>query len=778
MRIFPSNDERITLVPLSARSRVLIAVFLLSCAALIFQVAQTRLFSATFGYHLTFVAVSIALLGVGAGATAATLLAGPRRAPSDTRLAAYASATFVLALAVTSGIDAATTDTSIAVVLLYAVSSVPYVLVSWFFVRVLSSDSSRAGRTYAADLAGAAAGGVVAFVAISVLGAQAEYGLAAALAALAALIVAPAVERRRVAILALAPTVALTVALALAGDSIAPLRPAAFKAVLEDERRGGVREAARWDPQGRVDVIRTGERGTPGAYEFVVASTFHGERPPALVMRIDFDAGTEIVENGTRANGAFLDATVLGAPYVLLDRPDVLVIGPGGGIDVLLALHRDATAVTGVDVNRAVIALMRDRYRDYGGALYEDPRVTIVADEARSFVRRSNERFDVIVMTVVDSWAALQSGSYALSESYLYTEEAFVDYLRHLTPHGVLAVGRWYRDPPVEMLRLVEIAGAGLRRSGIPQPERNIVVVRHEDFGLLLVRGEPFADTDLARIRTFAADRGFEIAYEAGRGPLADELASAGRHNPATDDRPFFFDTVPLAEVLAGRAALPQGYATLVGALFSAALLSLAVVVLPLWRALRDTDGALTRWVTANAVLFGTGFIVVELVMLQRLTLYLGQPALALAVSVAALLLGAAIGSASVPRLRGGLRGAVLASALVLAVVLAFVPAVADATLSAPLSLRIVVAAAVALALGFPLGTAFPRVLATAGEQDASLLAWAWGINGVASVIGSIVAAGLALEIGFGGLGVIAVACYLLATLLADAPRGGLRRRT
>lgn len=754
-------------------ARTAAAVFLLSCSALLFQVAQTRLFSATLGYHLTFVAVSIALLGVGAGAAAATLIDRRPIAPSTSRLAALASASYVLAMAVATVVDPAALDVSLAVVLIYAASSLPYVLVSWVVVRALAADPAWAGRTYAADLAGAAAGGILAFILMPLLGAPGEYGAAAALAASAALVLADANGRRRVAVAAVLPTVLLTLALATVGDQIAPLRPAAFKPILEDMRRGATVESARWDPQGRVDVVRYGADGAATAYDFLVDPAFTGARPRSLILRIDLDASTLIVEGGTKADGAVLDASVLAMPYLLVDRPNVLVIGPGGGIDVLVALRRDARAVTGVDVNRAVISTVRDHYREYGGALYDDPRVTVVADEARSFVRRSSDRYDVIVMTVVDSWAALQSGAYALSESYLYTEEAFADYIGHLTPGGTLSIGRWYRDPPAEMRRALEVASAGLRRVGALRPERHLAVVRSAEFGLMLVRAEEFDEASVAVVRGFAAAHGFEMAYDPvrGSGPLATTFESNGRQAPSTDDRPFFFDSVPLGETLAGRAALAQGQQTLVAALITALLLSFALVLLPLRRTVSRCDARLTRWVTAYALLLGTGFIVVEIVLLQRLTLYLGQPTLALAVGVAGLLSGAAAGSASFRRLPGGIRGAAIGSTVALAAVLVILPRAADATLAAPLVLRVLVALLFAIALGLPLGTAFPRVLGAAGAHERNLLAWAWGVNGVASVVGSILAAGLALETGFIGLAWLAIACYVVATLLGEPPR-------
>lgn len=300
-----------------------------------------------------------------------------------------------------------------------------------------------------------------------------------------------------------------------------------------------------------------------------------------------------------------------------------------------------------------------------------------------------------------------------------------------------------------------------------------MAVVRSGEFGLMLVRAQEFDAGNIKVVRDFAGVHGFEVAYDpVGRsGRLAATFSSNDQSSPSTDDRPFFFDSVPLREVLAGRQALPQGQQTLVAALITALLLSFAVIILPLRRTVSRADARFVRWVTGYALLLGTGFIVVEIVLLQRLTLYLGQPTLALAVGVAGLLSGAAVGSASIRRIPGGLRGSVIGSTAALAAVLLILPVAADATLAAPLGVRVIVALLFALALGLPLGTAFPRVLGAAGAHERNLLAWAWGVNGVASVIGSILAAGLALETGFTGLAWLAIACYVVATVLGEPPR-------
>jgi hypothetical protein len=380
----------------------------------------------------------------------------------------------------------------------------------------------------------------------------------------------------------------------------------------------------------------------------------------------------------------------------------------------------------------------------------------VVEDEARSYIRRSSDRYDLIVMTVVDSYAALASGAYALSESYLYTAEAFDDYLTHISDNGALAVGRFYRDPPIEMLNTAALGVDALSRRGIADPLSHLVVLRYLGFGLLIVRADPFDLASANEIRRFAADHHFAVAFDPldRTGPFAEALAVTPV--PATDNRPFFFANDPGAHV-------PVAYLILFGALIPAGLL-----LLPLRKVMGAAlVTALGRRTTVQALAVGFGFIVAEIVLLQRLTLYLGQPALALAVGLAALLIGAAGGSAASAGGRIGVARAALASAIVVTVAFVAFDRVAVATLSWPLIARGAVACIVSIGIGLPLGSVFPTVIASAGAHDDGLVAWAWAVNGAASVIGSILAVVAAIAIGFTGVGFLAAACYLVAALPA-----------
>jgi hypothetical protein len=742
-----------------------VAIFFLSFAALLFQFVQTRLFSVMLDYHLTFLVVSGALLGVAGGATAAAAVDARARRPSSAQLAVTAAIATLVALAIETRIDPRASGMFVAAGAAYVLGVIPVLLVSWVIVRALRDTPQKSGLLYAADLAGAATGGVLGYLSIGTLGGQGLYGMVAGTALLgAAALLAPQPSRVPIRAGLLVLAIATTALLSIWGEALAPPRPGPFKS----DAMGVPHEFARWDPLARVDVARLGDLGDPVHYAFLIGTGYTGSRPPALMMTLDMDAFTPIVMHATETDLAVFDASLLAAPYALAPRDSVLIVGPGGGIDVLNALRHGVRSVTAVEVNRTEVALMRGTYAAYSGGVYLDPHVHIFEDEARSFVRRSADRYDVLALTVVDSFAALTAGAYALTENYLYTEEAMLDYLAHLTPGGVISITRWYRDPPAEIARTVGIADGALRRLGNDHPERSIAVLKHGLLGLVLARNEPFTAADMQRLRSFADQRGFTIAVD----PLAPggQLVEIARAEaPPTDDKPFFFDSVAVSDILAGRADVPYGYGVLMTTLMLSLAMATGFVLMPLYRGARIAAGRRLPPGTVVAVALGVGFIAAELVLLQRLTLYLGQPALALSIGLAALLGGAAVGSAVSPRVPAGVRISAAASAVVLLLILGGLPLITSATLAAPLEVRVVIAALAALIVGIPLGTIFPRLVAIVGQP--ALVSWVWAVNGTASVVGATVGTIVALVGGFTALGLVAVVCYATAAAFAPPPR-------
>jgi len=356
------------------------------------------------------------------------------------------------------------------------------------------------------------------------------------------------------------------------------------------------------------------------------------------------------------------------APYT------ALVIGTGGGRDLLSALAFGATAVDGVEINPIIVNdVMRGRFREYSGGLYDRPDVRIAIEDGRSFVRRSPRRYDIIQASLVDTWAATSAGAYALSENSLYTVEAFEDYLSHLTDRGVLSVTRWVYDG----LRLVSLAQEAGARHGW-DPKERLAIVQHDRMATFLLKASPFTAQETQMLSDAAARLGFVVLYMPGRqvptlGDSRDDYArlllSPDRHafyraypfdvTPTTDDRPFFFHTTKLEhqfEVAFGKSMLfGNGLSALLTLLgISAALVALFVIG-PLLLTSRGTaaSGGSLAWLAYFGAL-GAGFMLIEVSVLQRFVLLLGHPVYSLTVTLFSLLLGTGPGQVSLDQGRVG----------------------------------------------------------------------------------------------------------------------------
>jgi hypothetical protein len=467
-------------------------------------------------------------------------------------------------------------------------------------------------------------------------------------------------------------------------------------------------------------------------------------------------------------------------PFEVARRERVLVIGPGGGGDVAAALAYGSASVEAVEVNRAVAGVMLGPLDAYSGYLYRRPGVELVVDEGRSYLRRSARRYDAIVLTAVDSWAALAAGAYSLAENYLYTLEAIGDFHDRLADGGVLAVSRWYTAPPREMQRLAGMAAHVLDARG-ERAEESLLLLRAGDFGTLLVRRGRFDAPELARARAFAGENGFAIVYAPGQGGAALARLVAGAADapgalplpplpPPTDDRPFFFDFVPWRAALTGwrAGALPLGHAVALVALVQATCLAVASVVIPLRRLKPELPPGARLPLAAYFAAVGLAFMLAEVALLHRLTLLLGRPALSLGVTLGALLAGAAAGSAlaSVAPLWSR-RWLPLPAAVVLVIYAALLPSVVGWGLAWPAHARVALALAALLPPAVAMGTALPAGLArlgrAAGASRSAAVPWAWGINGAASAAGAALATVIAMDSGLTTVLLAAAGLYALA---------------
>jgi hypothetical protein len=471
---------------------------------------------------------------------------------------------------------------------------------------------------------------------------------------------------------------------------------------------------------------------------------------------------------------------------------------------VLTALQNGAGAVTVIQSNHTVAEAVGHYFAGFTDDLYHDPRVTLVVDEPRSFLRRTDHQFDLILLPLTDSFHPVTAGAYTLNEDYRYTVEAISDALNHLRPNGLLLIERWLQLPPTESLRLWGTAAAAMRLALERQPPstgeanslittvpaRHLLALRSLQTSLVGLARTPLSAQELATIRTFAAERQFDLVWlpdiqaaETNRYSIlaepvyyrtfADLLTTPDPATffatypyavaPATDDHPFFFhffkwsQTPQIIQSL-GKTWQPfggSGYLVLVVLLALVLVFSAILILLPLlWRKSKDRESSsfIPQPSSFRSLLYfallGLGFLFVEIPLLQRFILYLGQPAYAFAVVVTALLLASGVGSGYLSR-RLSLRAALPLITLLTILYPILLPYLFDATLRLPFAGRVGVTGLALFPLGALLGVPFPRGLTLVGRSTPALAPWVWAVNGCASVISAVLAAMLALTWGF-----------------------------
>ncbi len=482
-----------------------------------------------------------------------------------------------------------------------------------------------------------------------------------------------------------------------------------------------------------------------------------------------------------------------GVVYQLAAPARVCVIGAGGGRDVLTALAAGATDVDAVELNAAMVEAVSERFADWSGDVYHLPGVHAHVSEGRSFLTRSRGGYDVLQISLIDSWAATAAGAYALSESFLYTTEAFQLYLDRLAPDGVVSISRWIGGRHgLESTRLALLARQALAERGVARPEDHLAVVAAGGVATLLASPTPFGAARIARIDEIAAHRGFHRLWPRKPGArdlvgqvLADgpgEVVQAGFDMSApTDNRPFFFHTVPLFgapadERLAEFSVNEGAGAVLRRLIVGVALCTSLLIFAPFALAGRLPRGPGFWRGSAFFVAIGISFMLIEVSWMQRIILFLGHPSYATTVVLATLLLGASLGAAASARVGAGREAGVAGLAIpgVVALLNAVLPAVLEGAIGAPLAARVVITIVLLLPAGVVMGFPFPWGMARLGDKHR---AWFWAVNGAAGVLASVSSVGIAMMAGFSTVGWIGVGGYLVAwLLLRDTGRFGATR--
>lgn len=798
---------------------MLIGIAVLSASLLAFQVLLTRVCALRLAFHFSFLIISNSLLGIGASGSVLTLLESRWRRNPEAWIFG-ASIAYVLSLAatwwfarampvpelLTFGWSAAEQGHFLQFALFNLGLAVPFFFGGGAVGLILSAYADRVHTVYASDLLGAGLGCLLCPLLLWPVGAGGCLCAVAALGLLACACVAPARVRRGAFVAAVLGAAGL-----LAGM---PTFDAAFpvpgKKYLKVTRSQGMavdadKEYSRWSPNSRIDVIDSPFNHWyafslgKNDLAFALDPANFGKLGRQKWIMQDGDAGTFVSDySGGELGPQYLMRTLyaLGATVKDGKGARVFVIGVGGGADVWAHKLAGASYVKGIELNRGVLEVHDTVAKEFSRGLREDARVELVCDEGRSALMRDPGRYDIIQMTGIDTWTSLASGAYVLAENYLYTVEAVQLMYEHLADGGLLQITRMGAEP--EKLRLLVNVQQAFANMGVGDiaPSVAVVTAPIDELTAVLVKKGPFTAAEVERLAAFVERSGHLATYLPGRtldGNVVEyfvKLPGADKHTfirdferritPTTDDQPYFFnftrwDTPPAAakKWLADKPEVSQGNPLFLwGQLAFSTVVAVLLIVVPLWWRRSSARGHHVGRFLAYFAGIGVGFIFLEIAMIQKLTLLLGQPLYSIVVTLLSILIFTGVGSFLSARwLAGGIwraRAIPLGIAAVTAAIVLFGTDVVNAAIGEGLLVRAAVAAAVIAPMALLLGMPFAHGIGLLQRSNPAFVPWAWAVNGSATVVGSVVTVIVSMNFGFHAVLGTAAVIYLLAFAAVD----------
>ncbi len=746
---------------------LLLGVFLTSSSGLMLEVTLTRIFSATIWYHYAFIAISVALFGWGLGGFFLHILKEKGiLKPIHDPLAA-ASLLFSFSIPVFLWITTILPATPRYLYLYFITSLIPFFFAGITLAQAFDTFREITGKLYFADLIGASTGALGITLILGLLGGESTALFIGALAGMASLAFSTHrmdFWRRKTFLLGISSILAISLLIILNGKfGILTIRNAPEKGLykhMESDPRLHI-VFTRWNSYSRIDGIE-------------------GVEPPHIArIYIDSDAWTNIVSWDGRVESIREEAKgwFRYLPFQLVRGPNALIIGPGGGVDVLLALVSGSQRVTAVELNPIIVDFVR-HYREKAGNIYNNHNVNLVLDEGRNFISRSKEKYDLISLSFVDSWASVSSGGLALSENYLYTVEAFHEYFEHLKDSGLLVFIRW----PVDVPRLVSNSVSMMKGYGIPVEEvgdhmaillGNNPIKGDPSQMIFMLKRTPFTEEEGLKIRNLS--KGYtpiHIPYVTSLSPYRElfsgKISPAGFYShfdqkvdPVSDDSPFYFANEKPYGV--------PGY--LVRLLIIPAVATLLFIALS-----TSHSGEIEKRRDAVLLIYfialGLGFMFVEISVLQKFILLLGHPIFTLSVILFSFLLSGGIGSL----LSGGFKEEAIPIRILVVCLLislisityaAVLPHLIPVLLPFSVETRIAITFVLLLPLGVLMGIPFPLGIRIVGNLLRTGVPFYWGLNGITSVFGSISAVIIGVGLGFTFATLAGGASYLIAAICA-----------
>ncbi|TAL37718.1 MAG: hypothetical protein EPN97_04795 [Alphaproteobacteria bacterium] len=779
-------------------------VFLMSGLLMALQIVQSRIFSVTTWYHISFLVIGVAMFGLTLGAL--KIHRGNEAEQRKNYAREMAELSFRFAVGIIVGLigqlalPVVSDDLRVTVVALPIVAAMT--LPAYYFAgAVLSLAITRApfpaARTYGVDLLGAAAGCLFALFMMNIFDAPSVI-MMFALLALAALRCFGKLKGT------LPLIVAGIIVYGIALNLLSP-RPVIYP--IWNKKRDFYQADLsydRWNSISRIIIQRESRDGRPylwGPSPKLPASM----KTSWYELLIDGEAGTPINRwLGDRGKELhILDYDVTTIAYSLPGLKSSGIIGLGGGRDVLSSLHAGVKSVTALDVNNIQVSVLSktEPFKSYAN-IGTRKDVRLINSEARSWFASNPDTFDLIQMSLVDTWAATGAGAFALSENGLYTVEAWSTFLSHLNPGGALTVSRWYmKDAHSEGERLVSLTMGALFKTGVKEPKKHIYVATANRIMTMVLSRDPFTKEQLDALDKRAKEMAFNVLISPRKEVAGTELAEilntksreelealAARSeydiSPPTDRRPFFFNQVRMGNpALVWRLATQTGLSAMIGHahaianLYIIMLFSFLMVVFAIVYPLRSELNAGNKFVKAGTawfVLIGLGFMLLEIALMQRISVYLGHPAYGLGIVLFSLVLSTGCGSllSDAFPLKTNRNRIMWALGTALAIVMSvfFIDAAISAFSGAGLFVRALICVSVTAPLGLLMGYGFPTGMEMARQAHTKSTAWFWGINGAAGVMGSSLAIAINIGAGIDRSMFISALCYALLAIAGNRP--------
>jgi len=768
------------------KNRYYCGIFLIAASTLLFEICLSKIFSIIHFHYFAFFIISTALFGYGLSGVLLSVSKWLKKIPTERLL--YGSGllfglTIVCSYRIILSIPLRIAELLsplqiLSLCVVYIVLMIPFLFSGLVIGVLLSSYGARINKLYFLDLLGAGVGCASLVLLIPELGGSGTILAASVMALLASFAFSFNWIQRIVPAIAIAVVMSAIPKAEIFFPSAGQSEKRYFKQSLE---KGEIIYTG-WSPAARIDVA--------------VGAKTH--------RVIWIDGGTNQSQMNKRSGKIrkhCSPTTVYRSveiPFLLNKNPEVMIIGPGGGPEVASALEYDAKFVTAVELDPVITNLVQGKFSTYLGFLYSNPRVQLVNEEGRSFIRRSNKKYDIIQQKNNSHPMAVASGALNLSETYLLTKEAFNEYLEHLTPNGILAINRHGG------IRLLNLGYEVLKDRNVAEPQSHMVLIRENDLNqTFLLKNSKFTAADLAIIQDYCSDNKYPMLFD----PLnwrnsknvfsqllhensrVDLLKSAPYELSApTDDWPFiehFYRVRTLfdhkmnnrqfepfwADANLWSFTLGEGrYSdlSLYVILFQAILLSGVFIIWPLLRFKRDGFSTQGSWrLLLYYFCLGIGFILIEISFIQKYILFIGYPVYAVAVILFAILIAAGLGSYFSSLIKTSairkIQLAVVALILLAAFQVFLIPKLFSEFISVSFPARILLAVVFILPAGFFMGIPFPTALTWTSQHQPEFVPWAWGINGYATVIGSVLAVILALYFGFQAVLWISVGIYVIA---------------